>query len=64
MLWAFTMIPIPTSMDIRGWEETNPLNGPAWSLQWEYLANFLYAVLFRHTFHEKHWVPVWYSSVS
>lgn len=48
MLWAFTMIPIPTSMDIRGWEETNPLNGPAWSLQWEYLANFLYAVLFRH----------------
>ena len=48
MLWAFTMIPIPTSMDIRGWGETNPLNGPAWSLQWEYLANFLYAVLFRH----------------
>lgn len=35
-------------MDIRGWSETNPLNGPAWSLQWEYLANFLYAVLFRH----------------
>lgn len=48
MLWAFTMIPIPQSMDIRGWSETNPLNGPAWSLQWEYLANFLYAVLFRH----------------
>lgn len=47
MLWAFTMIPIPVSMDIRGWAETNPLNGPAWSLQWEYLANILYAVLFR-----------------
>lgn len=48
MLWAFTMIPIPVSMDIRGWSETNPLNGPAWSLQWEYFANMLYALIFRH----------------
>ena len=48
MLWCFTMIPLPTSMDIRGWAETNPLNGPAWSLQWEYLANILYALVFRH----------------
>ena len=47
MLWCFTMIPLPHSMDIRGWAETNPLNGPAWSLQWEYLANILYALLFR-----------------
>ncbi len=47
MLWAFTMIPIPTSMDIRGWAETNPLNGPVWSLQWEYLANILYALFIR-----------------
>jgi len=47
MLWCFTMLPLPHSMDIRGWAETNPLNGPAWSLQWEYLANILYALLFR-----------------
>lgn len=47
MVWAFTMIPVPTSMDIRGWMETNPLNGPAWSLQWEYLANILYALFIR-----------------
>lgn len=47
MLWAFTIIPVPTSMDIRGWSETNPLNGPSWSLQWEYLANILYALVFR-----------------
>ena len=47
MLWAFTMIPIPTMMDIRGWAETNPLNGPVWSLQWEYLANILYALFIR-----------------
>jgi len=47
MLWCFTMAPLPHTMDIRGWAETNPLNGPAWSLQWEYLANILYALLFR-----------------
>ena len=47
MLWCFTMIPLPNTMDIRGWAETNPLNGPAWSLQWEYIANILYALLFR-----------------
>lgn len=47
MLWAFTIIPIPASMDIRGWAETNPLNGPVWSLQWEYIANILYALIFR-----------------
>ena len=48
MLWGFTMIPMGKGMDIRGWSETNPLNGPAWSLQWEYLANILYALIFRH----------------
>ena len=47
MLWCFTMIPLPNGMDIRGWGETNPLNGPAWSLQWEYLANILYALVIR-----------------
>lgn len=47
MLWGFTMIPMGTGMDIRGWGETNSLNGPAWSLQWEYFANVLYALIFR-----------------
>ena len=47
MLWCFTMLPLPHTMDIRGWAETNPLNGPAWSLQWEYLANIIYALIFR-----------------
>ena len=47
MLWCFTMIPLPSGMDIRGWAETNPLNGPAWTLQWEYLANILYALFIR-----------------
>ena len=47
MFWCMTLIPLPSSMDIRGWQETNPLNGPAWSLQWEYLANILYALVIR-----------------
>jgi peptidoglycan/LPS O-acetylase OafA/YrhL len=44
MLIGFTMIPLPKSADIRGWDEVYPLNGPAWSLFYEYLANILYAV--------------------
>lgn len=43
MLIGFTMIPLAPSADIRGWDETYPLNGPAWSLFFEYFANILYA---------------------
>ena len=43
MLIGFTMIPLPPFADIRGWNETYPLNGPAWSLFYEYVANILYA---------------------
>jgi peptidoglycan/LPS O-acetylase OafA/YrhL len=42
-----TLIPVPISMDIRGWQEMHPLNGPAWSLFFEYIANILYAVIIR-----------------
>ena len=44
MLIGFTLIPIPLSMDIRGWQEMHPLNGPGWSLFFEYIANILYAL--------------------
>jgi len=44
MLIGFTLIPVPISLDIRGWREMHPLNGPAWSLFYEYIANVLYAV--------------------
>lgn len=47
MLIGFTLIPLPTSMDIRGWGEMHPLNGPAWSLFFEYIGNILYAVFIR-----------------
>ncbi|PWG82268.1 acyltransferase family protein [Pararcticibacter amylolyticus] len=39
-----TLIPVPISMDIRGWQEMHPVNGPGWSLFFEYLANICYAL--------------------
>jgi peptidoglycan/LPS O-acetylase OafA/YrhL len=44
MLIGYTLIPIPLSMDIRGWEEMHPLNSVGWSLFFEYIANILYAI--------------------
>lgn len=41
------MFPAPPSMDIRGWQEINSLNGAQWSLLWEYIANILYALIIR-----------------
>ena len=44
MLVGFTLLPLLPSMDIRGWKEMHPLDGPAWSLFFEYVANLLYAL--------------------
>jgi len=44
MVIGMTLIPLPLSMDIRGWTEMHPLNGPGWSLFYEYIANILYAI--------------------
>lgn len=46
-LLGCTMIPAKASMDIRGWAETYPVNGPQWSLFLEYCANILYALVIR-----------------
>ncbi|HEX3385663.1 MAG TPA: acyltransferase [Mucilaginibacter sp.] len=47
MVIGATLIPVGHSLDIRGWGEMHPLNGPAWSLFFEYIANLLYALVFR-----------------
>jgi peptidoglycan/LPS O-acetylase OafA/YrhL len=47
MFIGFSLLPIPVSMDIRGWAEMHPLNGPAWSLLFEYIGNILYALFVR-----------------
>lgn len=47
MLLGCTLLPLPLKWDIRGWEEMHPLNGPAWSLYFEYIGNILYALFIR-----------------
>ena len=44
---ALFMIPVGPGLDVRGWGEMNPLNGPQWSLTYEYIGNILYAFIFR-----------------
>ncbi|WP_439555981.1 acyltransferase family protein [Dyadobacter sp.] len=44
MLIGWTLLPVPLSMDIRGWFEMHPLNSVGWSLFFEYIANILYAL--------------------
>ena len=47
MLYGCTLLPLPLKWDIRGWTEMHPLNGPAWSLYYEYIGNILYALFVR-----------------
>jgi peptidoglycan/LPS O-acetylase OafA/YrhL len=56
MVIGFFMIPRPPSMDKRGWSETYPLNGPAWSLLYEYIVNIVYGLLVRRF--SKFWLSV------
>jgi peptidoglycan/LPS O-acetylase OafA/YrhL len=47
MLIGFTLLPVPSSLEIRGWGEMHPLDGPAWTLFFEYIGNILYALFVR-----------------
>lgn len=47
LLIGITLLPVPLALDIRGWTEMHPLNGPAWSLFFEYIANIFYALILR-----------------
>ncbi len=49
MLIGSTLIPVGKGLDIRGWNEMHPLNGPAWTLFFEYIANIAYALFLRRT---------------
>ncbi len=42
-----TLLPVGKGLDVRGWNEMHPLNGPAWSLFFEYIANIVYALALR-----------------
>lgn len=58
MVLGWLLIPVPGSMDIRGWGEMYPLNGPAWSLFFEYIANLAYALVLRRLANTIIWVLV------
>ena len=64
MVIGFTLIPIPIAMDVRGWEEMHPLNGPGWSLFFEYIANILYALGLRKLSKPALWALVLISGVA
>ncbi len=41
------LLPAPVGVEVRGLGESFPLNGPSWSLMFEYLANIAYALVIR-----------------
>ena len=49
LIWLLSclLIPVTRNMDIRGWGEGYALDGPQWSLAFEYVANILYALFIR-----------------
>jgi len=56
-LLALFLIPAPSGMDVRGNTEAFPLNGPHWSLFFEYIGSLLYGLLL-HRLPTK-WLRVW-----
>ena len=59
-LLGLFLIPSPTDMDVRGNTEAFPLNGPHWSLFFEYIGSLLYGLLL-HRLSTK-WLRVWVAS--
>lgn len=56
-LLALFLIPAPNGLDVRGNTEAFPLNGPHWSLFFEYIGSLLYGLLL-HRLPTK-WLRVW-----
>ena len=52
VLFSLLNIPTPPCIDIRGFHESNSLNGAAWTLHYEYLINIIYSLIIRrlHTY--------------
>lgn len=48
VLMNMLLVPSPASLDVRGYTEIFPLNGPTWSLFFEYIGNLWYALVLRH----------------
>lgn len=57
MLLALFLIPAPSGLDVRGNTEAFPLNGPHWSLFFEYIGSLLYGLLLHRL--STRWLRVW-----
>jgi len=47
VVMGLLMLPCGKGLDIRGFSETSSLNGPSWTLMYEYIGNILYAFILR-----------------
>jgi peptidoglycan/LPS O-acetylase OafA/YrhL len=56
-LLGLFMIPSPTNLEVRGYTEAFPLNGPHWSMFFEYIGSLLYGLML-HRLSTK-WLRVW-----
>lgn len=56
-LLGLFMIPSPASLEVRGNTEIFPLNGPQWSLFFEYVGSILYGLLLQKM--STKWLRVW-----
>ena len=56
-LLALFLIPSPTGLDVRGNTESFSLNGPHWSLFFEYIGSLLYGLML-HRLSDR-WLRVW-----
>lgn len=61
LVLSMLVLPAP---DVRGWNETHPLNGPSWSLLQEYIANILYALFARKLSNTVLWIIVLISAAA
>ncbi|RFZ84912.1 acyltransferase [Mucilaginibacter terrenus] len=60
-LIGMTLLPAP--LDVRGWGESHPLDGPCWSLMQEYIANLIYAVFGKKMSNVVLWIVVIISGI-
>lgn len=47
MLMSFFLIPVSGAYDVRGYSEMFPINGPSWSLFFEYIGSVFYVLILR-----------------
>lgn len=57
LLFALFLLPTPLPFDVRGNTEAFPLNGPHWSLFFEYIGSLLYVLALRKM--PTRWLKIW-----